>query len=134
MVCHIVIASKSCSPATAALERALELAATSVIDMGEERPMISFKRSRSSLGPFDLSSLVEASPIVEESSSSSSIAFPSIEWSNEEDIDSEDDAEFIAPPAAKRRCRGLVRSDNIKCGLATLGISSSHKESFSSLC
>ena len=127
-MCH-TIASKSCFPATAALEnleKALEVTAASV--MNKERPLISLKRPRSSLlGSFDLSFLVEASQPVEDS-----MAFPSIEWSN--DIDSVDDAEFIAPLAVKRRCRGLVRSDFIKCSLSKLGSSSRKKESYSSLC
>jgi hypothetical protein len=109
------IASKSCSPATVALEKALKLAATPVIN--KKRPMISFKQqSRSFLGSFDLSSLVEASQPVEDL-----IAFPSIEWSN--DINSEDDdAEVMAPAAAtaKQRCRGLVRSNNRMESLSSL--------------
>ena len=107
------IASKSCYPATAALEKALKLAAAPVIN--KERPMISFKRPRSSFGSFNLSSRVEAFQPVEDSR----IAFPSIEWSN--DIYSEEYAEFMAPPATKRRCRGLVRSGKIKYSLSTLG-------------
>jgi hypothetical protein len=86
--------------------------------------MISFKRSRSSwVGSFDLNCLVKAShqPVRD------SVAFPSIEWSNDIE-ESEDDAELIAPPVAKRRCRGLVRSDNIKYSLSTLGSSSPRKE------
>jgi hypothetical protein len=125
MLCNI-IASKSCSPATAALEAALKLAATSAIR--KDRPMISFKRPRSSLvGSFDLTSLVEASQLVEDS-----IAFPSIQWSN--DIDSEEDAELIAPPAAKRRCSGLVRSDYGKCSLSTLGVRLAKKNPSATLC
>jgi hypothetical protein len=114
------IAPKPCSPATAALEQALKIAATPVIN--KERPMISFKRSFT--GSFDLSSLVEASQPVEDS-----IAFPSIEWSY--DIDSEDDIESPAPPA-KRRCRGLARTEHKSSDLVSLG--SSRMESFSSLC
>jgi hypothetical protein len=111
------------SPATAALEQALKIAAAPVIN--KERPMISFKRSRSFAGSFDLSSLVEASQPVEDS-----LAFPSIEWSN--DIDSEDDSESPAP-AAKRRCRGLARTAHKSFDLVSLG-SSSRMESFGSLC
>jgi hypothetical protein len=124
MLCNI-IASKSCSLATAALEKSLELAATSVIN----KEKCCFKRPCSLLvGSFDLSSLVEASQLVEDS-----IAFPSIEWSN--DGDSEEDAEFIAPPAAKRRCSGLVRSRYIKCSLlSTLGVHLAKKNPSAALC
>eukprot|EP00339_Tiarina_fusa_P003163 CAMPEP_0117046424 /NCGR_PEP_ID=MMETSP0472-20121206/32104_1 /TAXON_ID=693140 ORGANISM="Tiarina fusus, Strain LIS" /NCGR_SAMPLE_ID=MMETSP0472 /ASSEMBLY_ACC=CAM_ASM_000603 /LENGTH=117 /DNA_ID=CAMNT_0004758779 /DNA_START=33 /DNA_END=386 /DNA_ORIENTATION=+ len=90
------------SPATEALQKALCLSPTPVIN--KEKPMItvqSLKRSRSGFS-FDMSAFDEASQQVEDS-----IAFPSIEWSFD-DSDDEDD-EDIACPAAKRRCSGLSR-------------------------
>ena len=117
---------KSCSPATEALERALKVSASAIPLVNNKRPMISIKslkRSRSSLGSFDLSILTEATKPVEDS-----IAFPSIEWSNN-DFESEDE-EVTSPPPSKRRCHGLVRYVKIQTDLSLLaGV-----ESYGSLC
>ena len=120
MLCRRHASKKSYSPATAALEEKalVELTAASVMNKECHPSMISFMKRpcESPAGSFDLSSLVEASQPIEDS-----IFFPSIEWSN--GIDSEEDAiEFIAPPATKRRCHGLVRSECITCSLSTLGV------------
>ena len=114
------ISSKTCSPATDALERALKATVAPLVSK-EPQPMISLKRPRS----FDLSPLLEATHPVEDS-----IAFPSIEWSFDTDSDDEDES---VSPAAKRRCTGLNRSSRVNTNLSTFG-SSSRMESFGSLC
>jgi hypothetical protein len=59
-----------------------------------------------------MSSFAEASEQLEDS-----IAFPAIEFPGFDD--SEHD-EFSCPPSAKRRCRGLVRSNNASFDLSSL--------------
>jgi hypothetical protein len=101
---------KSISPATEALERALKNVETPLLT--QTKPMIcanTLKRTRTkicSLDNFDMSDFFKASQRVEDS-----IAFPSIEWPDIES-DSEEDDVLTREPAAKRRCRGLVRSKN----------------------
>lgn len=89
------------------------------------------KRGRSSRGTFDLSDLVEATQPVADS-----ISFPAIEWSFLGDGDS--DAERVGQvssfrshgdrndisltePNAKRQCRGLIRSKQLRNELFRLG-------------
>eukprot|EP00526_Cylindrotheca_closterium_P021483 CAMPEP_0113639736 /NCGR_PEP_ID=MMETSP0017_2-20120614/20852_1 /TAXON_ID=2856 /ORGANISM="Cylindrotheca closterium" /LENGTH=105 /DNA_ID=CAMNT_0000550977 /DNA_START=113 /DNA_END=430 /DNA_ORIENTATION=+ /assembly_acc=CAM_ASM_000147 len=97
--------------ATAALEQAMMQSQTP--KSGPCQPMISTKRSRSSMGSFDLSEFEAASKQIEDS-----IAFPSIEWSFSDD---EDDVFSFERPS-KRSCSGLVRSkssadlSSLRCG------------------
>jgi hypothetical protein len=124
------------SQATAALERALKITSTPVIK-NKHFPMIStksLKRSLSSLGEancindtFDMTSLIESTQPVKDS-----IDFPTIEWSNDIDSDSDEDG-FFSPPTPKRRCRGLVRTNKVDSQLSLLG-SSSQLGSSGSLC
>jgi hypothetical protein len=117
--------SKTLSPATEALERSLNMVQSPVLN--KEKPMIctkNLKRSRSGFGLLDMSAFEEASKQVEDS-----IAFPSIEWSFD-DEDSEDD--FASPPYVKRRCRGLSRSSDASFDLASM--SSQRLGSSGSLC
>ena len=103
------------SPATEALNEALKIAQTPVIS--KESPMISptnLKRSRSSMGSFDMSDFDFVAQQVEDE-----IAFPSIEFPGFDD-DSEGEEDYSAPPAPKRRCGGLVRSSNASFDLSSL--------------
>ncbi|KAL3933827.1 MAG: hypothetical protein SGBAC_010235 [Bacillariaceae sp.] len=81
--------------ATAALEQAMKQAQAP--KSGPRQPMINLKRERSF--SFELSEFEEASKQIEDS-----IAFPSIEWSFNDD--DEDDLER----PSKRSCNRLVRS------------------------
>lgn len=115
------------SPATEALERALQLAADhrTVIVEGPYRSMISTRSLKRPLpstshksmvvddqdfDSFDMSSLARASITLE-----TSIDFPVIEWAS-------DDSEFYSctPSPCKRECRRLVRCRKIEYNLDQL--------------
>jgi hypothetical protein len=134
-MCHD-LTPKFPSPATAALERSLKMASSTPF-VNKTRParMISFKpRPRaSSLGSFNITSLVEASQSLE-----AEVDFPSIEWSKDIKADSssrsDDSAEYTIgyPAPKKRKRRGLVRSYEITSGLSSLATSSARMASFNS--
>ena len=122
--------------ATSALESSLKRSkkTSELCVHSNHRPMISskgLKRPHSSIGlfnNFDMSSFKKASQQVEDS-----IAFPTIEW-NFNDSDSEEILDYV-PLAAKRRCRGLVRS-NGSVNLSSFfgGSSTNRSGSSGSLC
>jgi hypothetical protein len=72
---------------------------------------------------FDMSSFAEASKQLKDST-----AFPAIEFPGSYDYE---DDEFSSLPAAKRRCRGLVRSNNASFDLSSLF---ERRGSYGSLC
>ena len=114
--------SKSHSPATEALSKAMDSATMPVVT--RQKPMINssaMKRSRTSLDSFDMSDFEVPSKQVEDS-----IVFPTIEWSF---ADNDDEDEI--PPPSKRMCRGLARSAG-SCDLFSL--SHERNGSFGSLC
>jgi hypothetical protein len=110
------------SSATEALERALKSAAAPVVYTSQRSMISSASLKRSLADSFDLGDLVDVSETID---------FPTIEWANQSDDEDED--ECFSPPSAKRRCRGLVRSTEVKSELSLLG-SLSRMESSSSLC
>lgn len=113
---------QSISPATEALNKALKSTPLHVVSA--EKSMISpnaLKRSRNFSESFDMSEFEDASKSVEDS-----IAFPSIEWS----FDDNDDEDY--KPPSKRICRGLVRSEG-SCDLSSLA-SCQRNGSSGSLC
>jgi hypothetical protein len=112
------------SSASEALDQLLSFKPTPVIN--KNKPMIctnNLKRSRSGLASFDMSAFEEASEQVEES-----IAFPSIEWSFDDD---DDETDAISLPSAKRRCNGLTRSSQASFDLSSF---SERRGSNRSLC
>jgi hypothetical protein len=120
-MCYPTVKTSSC-PATEALDRALNSLLETRPCFAKEKPMIcikNLKRSRSSeVVSFDMSAFTEASQQVEDS-----VAFPSIEWSFGDD--DSDDEDYASPPAPKRRCGGLVRSNKHSFDLSSLSGGSS---------